>query len=72
MTMGAEDSDLSFEVTNFIGVVGRALGIEHSEKLKWFTQLGDLDKVIEESRVCFETNAYSELEIRKKVGRLLR
>jgi Fe-S oxidoreductase len=68
MTMGAEDIDLPFEVTNFIRVVGKALGIEHPEKLKRFFQLGDLDKVIEESRDCFEANGYTESEIRKKVG----
>ena len=68
--MGAEDSELPFEVTNFIRLVGRALGIDYKEKLKRFAQLGDLDKVIEESRDCFEAHGYTELEIRKKVGRL--
>lgn len=70
MTMGAEDSDLPFEVTNFIRVVGLALGIDYTEKLKRFAQLGDLDKVIEESRDCFEAHGYTEVEIRKRVGGL--
>ena len=70
MTMGFEDRDLPFEVTNFITVVGRALGINYVEKLKRFAQLGDLDKVIEESRDCFEAHGYTDQEIRKKIGPL--
>ena len=41
MTMGFEDRELPFEVTNFITVIGRALGIHYEEKLKRFAQLGD-------------------------------
>ncbi|NQU03443.1 MAG: (Fe-S)-binding protein [Syntrophaceae bacterium] len=70
MTMGFEDSELPFEVTNFISVVGRALGINYGEKLKRFAQLRDLDRIIEESRDCFEAHGYTEQEIRKKVGPL--
>jgi len=70
MTMGFEDGELPFEVSNFISVVGRALGIDYKEKLKQFAQLGDLDKIIEESRDCFEAHGYTEQEIRKKVGPL--
>ena len=70
MTMGFEDQELPFEVTNFITLVGRALGIHHPEKLKRFAQYRDLDKVIEESRDCFEAHGYTEPEIRETVGQL--
>ena len=70
MTMAPEDSELPFEVTNFIRVVGQALGIDYREKFKKFVQLGNLDSVIKESRECFEAHGYAEPEIRKKVGGL--
>jgi Fe-S oxidoreductase len=71
MTMGVEDRGLPFEVTNFMTVVGRALGIGHEERLKSLAQLGNLNQVIEASRACFQAHGYSEEEVRAKVGPIL-
>jgi Fe-S oxidoreductase len=70
MTMGFEDSQLPFEITNFITVLGRALGIRHEERLKRFSQLGSLDRLIEESRQYFQAHGYSDQEVRDRVGSL--
>ena len=71
MTMGPEDGGLPFETTNFITLLGRALGIDHEEKLKRFFQWRDMDRIITASRGCFTANGYTEQEIRAKVTRLL-
>lgn len=68
MTMGVEDTDLPFNVTNFINVVGSALGIRHEEKLKYLAQLGDLEKALMETRECFTAHGYTDQEVRDKVG----
>jgi Fe-S oxidoreductase len=58
----------SFEVISFVTLVGRALGIEHENKLAQYLQWRDVDRVIEDARANIQASAYSEEEVRSFLG----
>jgi Fe-S oxidoreductase len=56
--------DHPFEVVNFLTLVGRAMGIEHEDKLSLYMEWRDVGRVIEDARADIEASSYSEQEIR--------
>ena len=53
-----------FEVISFVTLVGKAMGIEHEDKLSLYREWRDVDRVIEDARANIEASFYSEQEIR--------
>jgi heterodisulfide reductase subunit D len=56
--------DYSFEVVSFVTLVGRAMGIEHADKLSLYLKWRDVDRVINDARANITASSFSEEEVR--------